>query len=48
MHERARAADSTGLTVIIPAYNEADSIVDTIRSLQQQSRVPDEILAIDD
>jgi poly-beta-1,6-N-acetyl-D-glucosamine synthase len=36
------------LTVIIPAYNEADSIADTIRSLQQQTRVPDEILAIDD
>jgi biofilm PGA synthesis N-glycosyltransferase PgaC len=34
--------------VIIPAYNEADSIADTIRSLQQQTRVPDEILAIDD
>ncbi len=34
--------------MIIPAYNEADSIADTIRSLQQQSRVPDEILAIDD
>lgn len=37
-----------GLTVIIPAYNEADSVGDTIRSLQQQTRVPDEILVIDD
>jgi poly-beta-1,6-N-acetyl-D-glucosamine synthase len=34
--------------VIIPAYNEADSIADTIRSLQGQTRVPDEIIAIDD
>lgn len=48
MHEKAKATDSTGLTVIIPAYNEADSIADTIRSLQQQTRVPDEIIAIDD
>jgi biofilm PGA synthesis N-glycosyltransferase PgaC len=37
-----------GLTVMIPAYNEADSIADTIRSLQQQTIVPDEILVIDD
>jgi poly-beta-1,6-N-acetyl-D-glucosamine synthase len=49
MRDRARAhGPAGGLTVIIPAYNEADSIADTIRSLQQQTRVPDEILAIDD
>lgn len=37
-----------GLTVMIPAYNEADSIADTIRSLQEQTCVPEEIIAIDD
>lgn len=43
-----KATDSTGLTVLIPAYNEAASIADTIRSLQGQSRAPDEIFVIDD
>ena len=38
----------SSLTVMIPAYNEADSIADTIRSLQGQTRVPEEIIAIDD
>jgi biofilm PGA synthesis N-glycosyltransferase PgaC len=36
------------LTVLIPAYNEAESIADTIRSLQSQTVAPDEIVAIDD
>lgn len=40
--------EKSGLTVIIPAYNEADSIADTIRSLQEQTIVPGEILVIDD
>lgn len=40
--------EKKALTVIIPAYNEADSIADTIRSLQQQTLVPAEIIAIDD
>lgn len=38
----------TGLTVIVPAYNEAESIVDTIRSIQNQTMPPDEIIVIDD
>jgi len=37
-----------GLTVIIPAYNEAASIADTIRSLQKQTRKPEAILVVDD
>lgn len=44
MHENEReiATRHGGeLTVIIPAYDEADSIADTIRSLQQ-TRVPAE------
>jgi len=36
------------LTVMVPAYNEADSIADTLRSLQEQTVLPAEILVIDD
>jgi biofilm PGA synthesis N-glycosyltransferase PgaC len=38
----------SGLTIIIPAYNEAASIVDTIRSLQAQTIQADEIIVVDD
>jgi len=38
----------SGLTVLVPAYNEAESITDTVRSLQTQSLPPDEIIVIDD
>jgi poly-beta-1,6-N-acetyl-D-glucosamine synthase len=38
----------TDLTVLIPAYDEAESIADSIRSLQAQTVVPDEIIVIDD
>jgi biofilm PGA synthesis N-glycosyltransferase PgaC len=37
-----------GLTVIVPAYNEGESISDTIRSLQTQTRPPEEIIVVDD
>lgn len=37
-----------GLTVIVPAFNEAASIADTVRSLQSQTRPPQEILVVDD
>jgi cellulose synthase/poly-beta-1,6-N-acetylglucosamine synthase-like glycosyltransferase len=40
--------EENALTVIIPAYNEADSIADTIQSLQLQTRVPAAIVVIDD
>jgi biofilm PGA synthesis N-glycosyltransferase PgaC len=36
------------LTVIIPAYNEAECIADTIRSIQRQTLVPEEIIVVDD
>ena len=36
------------LTVLIPAYNEAGSIVDTIKSIQNQTLAPTEIIVIDD
>jgi len=38
----------SGLTVVVPAYNEAASIVDTIRSIQAQTLPPEEIIVIDD
>ncbi|MDQ3553877.1 MAG: glycosyltransferase family 2 protein [Chloroflexota bacterium] len=37
-----------GLTVIVPAYNEAASVGDTVRSLLSQSLPPDEIIVVDD
>jgi poly-beta-1,6-N-acetyl-D-glucosamine synthase len=37
-----------GLTVLVPAYNEAESIADTVKSLQAQTLPPDEIIVIDD
>ena len=36
------------LTVIVPAYNEAGSIADTIISLQRQTTPPAEIIVVDD
>src|SRR5215207_10174149 len=46
--ETPRPSAGGSLTVIVPAYEEADSIGDTIRSLQGQTVVPDRILVIDD
>jgi biofilm PGA synthesis N-glycosyltransferase PgaC len=42
------AVRTVPVTVIVPAYNEADSIADTIRSIQAQTVAPAEILVIDD
>lgn len=36
------------VTVIVPAFNEADSVASTIRSLQYQSCPPREIIVVDD
>jgi cellulose synthase/poly-beta-1,6-N-acetylglucosamine synthase-like glycosyltransferase len=36
------------VTVIIPAYNEAASIADTVRSVQAQTVPPEEIIVVDD
>jgi cellulose synthase/poly-beta-1,6-N-acetylglucosamine synthase-like glycosyltransferase len=36
------------LTVIVPAYNEAETLADTVRSLQRQTVSPDQILVVDD
>lgn len=39
---------TSGLTILVPSYNEEDMIADTIRSLQNQTLPPDEIIVIDD
>src|SRR6266704_3055358 len=38
----------TDVTVIVPAFNEAASVADTIRSLQAQTARPREIIVVDD
>src|SRR5437660_4374427 len=46
---RASASRSTApVTVIVPAYNEAASIADTIRSLRAQTVAPVDIIVVDD
>jgi biofilm PGA synthesis N-glycosyltransferase PgaC len=37
-----------GVTVLVPAYNEAGSIAETIQSLRMQTHPADEIIVIDD
>src|SRR5260370_5844219 len=44
----ARAPGAPTVTVIVPAYNEAASIGDTIRSLQTQTAQPHDIIVVDD
>lgn len=43
-----RQARTVPVTVLVPAYNEADSLADTLISLLTQSVAPAEILVIDD
>jgi cellulose synthase/poly-beta-1,6-N-acetylglucosamine synthase-like glycosyltransferase len=43
-----KLSDPSGLTVIVPAYNEAGSIGETVTSLLEQSVPPDEIIVVDD
>jgi poly-beta-1,6-N-acetyl-D-glucosamine synthase len=45
---RAAAKLATDLTVIVPAYNEAASVADTIRSLRSQTTPPAHIIVVDD
>ena len=49
--EPTRAGDcapTCRVTVLVPAYNEAASLADTIKSLQTQTQPPEEIIVIDD
>ncbi len=39
---------SSRLTILVPAYNEAATVSETIRSLQRQTLPPEEIIVIDD
>jgi poly-beta-1,6-N-acetyl-D-glucosamine synthase len=39
---------NTRLTVIVPAYNEAETLPDTVRSLRTQTLPPAEIIVVDD
>lgn len=45
---RDRAAAAADLTIIVPAYNEAECIAETVASLQRQTRPPREIIVVDD
>ena len=47
-HDHGWDEAARGVTVIVPAFNEEDSIGDTIRSLQAQSRPPEQIVVVDD
>jgi cellulose synthase/poly-beta-1,6-N-acetylglucosamine synthase-like glycosyltransferase len=44
----AGGAPTCRVTVLVPAYNEAESLADTIKSLQTQTQPPEEIIVIDD
>lgn len=46
--EEGRQPAVSRLTVLVPAFNEAESLADTLRSLQQQTLPPEEIIVIDD
>jgi glycosyltransferase involved in cell wall biosynthesis len=42
------ASPQVPVTVIVPAYNEAGTILETIHSLQEQTVTPYEIIVVDD
>jgi cellulose synthase/poly-beta-1,6-N-acetylglucosamine synthase-like glycosyltransferase len=44
----ARPPGPSRLTVIVPAYNEAASIAETVQSLQRQTCPPEAIIVVDD
>jgi cellulose synthase/poly-beta-1,6-N-acetylglucosamine synthase-like glycosyltransferase len=47
-HGPAPSPKTSNLTVIVPAYNECQTIADTVRSLQAQTILPKEIIVVDD
>ncbi len=48
VERRKPGRDHVPLTVIVPAFNEEASIAETIRSIQNQTSPPDEIIVVDD
>lgn len=48
MQGNTNAVDSRLLTVIIPAYNEAENVADTVKSLLSQTCPPKMVLVVDD
>ena len=48
MEAAARGRFADELTVIIPAYNEAESLADTVKSLVGQTRPPARLVVVDD
>lgn len=40
-------SDHSGISLVIPVFNESDSIAELIRSVQEQSLRPDEIIIVD-
>ena len=44
----SHGSDDQTITVIVPAFNEAEGLGDTIRSLQSQTRRPAAIIVVDD
>jgi hypothetical protein len=47
-HELEPDSPRTGVPVLVPAFNEAGSLVETIESLQAQTVAPTGIIVIDD
>jgi biofilm PGA synthesis N-glycosyltransferase PgaC len=47
-NETAGEAESVDVTAIVPAFNEADSVGETIESLRGQTTPPAEIIVVDD
>ena len=47
-YKAPQSGQTIDLTVIVPAYNEAGFIADTIRSIQSQTVQPKEIIVVDD
>ena len=48
LRSAASHAKAVPVTIIIPAFNEADSISDTLRSVMEQTAPPAEIIVVDD
>ena len=48
MNKERTAPKTVPVTVIVPAYNELGTLADTLRSLQSQTALPEEIIVVDD